>query len=283
VQRSKTAQRSKLNPTTVRRLQSPCSPSFTMTTNDFTLSLLDKPHGMGYCAYCFLSAFQIQYLTTAPRALDVTETIQVNLKLPESNNPFYIYEFTNQPMNATLHNGFHIELKGVDFRWMLDGTSAVFSAWQVSGNEILVAMPSMCYDYLKNDTVEDEAKTKANYLFDRILEEDKVVRNALLGDPKRHTKYYKLVFPVDSDNGLKNDIFSPNADNGKLSVKVTAKEALYAFEHPTAGDMELKFYTVDLIWDIAITEETARKVQAAAPMANELATQLSNLLGGMQI
>jgi hypothetical protein len=93
-----------------------------------------------------------------------TEVIKVNVKRPELNSPFYIYSFTN-PSNAatnTLHNGYHVEVKDVDACWMIGDVPAI-SAWQVLGSEIMVEMPSMNYDYLKDEKVVNDARDKVGY------------------------------------------------------------------------------------------------------------------------
>jgi hypothetical protein len=90
----------------------------------------------------------------------------------------------------------------------------------------MVEMPSMSYNYLKEDAVEDNGKKDAGYTNPRILEADKVVHNAILQDPKRTVKQYLLVFPVNQDHGLdKNEIFSPNAENGKVAANVFVNKA----------------------------------------------------------
>jgi hypothetical protein len=99
----------------------------------------------------------------------------------------------------------------------------------------------------------------------RILEEEKVIRNAWLKDPKRYSKYYKIVFPENEDTGLDNSVFSPNADNAKLSVKVVMLE--------TTGVLMTQQYRISLLCDICLTKEEPPKVKSSGPVKNKLSAK----------
>lgn len=206
------------------------------------------------------------------------------LQDPECNNgPFYIYRFTDYThSNSSLYDGFHIEIKDVDLRWMTHGETAAFSAWHVGDNRVMVKMPSESYSFLKDPKAEDTAKTNAKYANARILEANSVVRNDIVNDPERHSKYYLLSFPVDSDPGLANDIFSPDAENGKIQVDL--HPIMSSFEIPTSsGQKKVTSFRANVVWDIAIAPLTTRFVKEAKPPKNDLAEKMANVFSSMTI
>lgn len=210
------------------------------------------------------------------------EPINVSQTDPEINNgQFFIVHFLNHSNNGLLTNGFYIELPDLDIQWCMGETEHI-AAYQVSPSQVMVKGPSCYWALLNNGKALEEAKKKAGFTHPRIIEAVTVARNDIVQNPDRHYKYWLLNFPVDVELGLNNDVFSPNAENGKLVADVHFVETKVEV-NTNEGKKTLTSVRANIVWNIAITERINRYVKEAEPRSNPLDNKVTSLLSSMSL
>lgn len=146
------------------------------------------------------------------------EVIHVKTDRPEKNGPVLITNVVEkEDANGFAHNGYIIQVQGVDRRYM-EMTEERVAAWLIGSSDILLKLPSTAYPFLHSVDDESKGKSVARYDDDYVEKAMNFVRNDLTTDDSRQSNYFLLVFPEKLDNRI---FGMPTAlDETKLTPKV---------------------------------------------------------------
>lgn len=172
-----------------------------------------------------------------------------------------------------------MRLKRQDLRFLKLPAEA-YECWYDGRFKLIIKAPSMPYDFLHNAKGEDAGMKASEYEDPRILEAYNVTRNDIVNDKERHYVYYILDFSSATSIALDNEIFSPQAENGLVTVDVHPIVTGTVVD-PTTGNKKPVSDSADIVWNIAISEPYPRYVTAAKPKGNALTEKLTKSMGGL--
>lgn len=197
--------------------------------------------------------------------------------------PFYVNKTESKVVNnQTVHDGYHIEVKDQDLRWInSEDEEEAFAAWHVRTNQVLIRKPEPSYSFWKEPKEEEEARKVAKYDDERIIESYNVSRNAVTKDTSNMYRYYLLTF-TEAKLGLANEILSPNSEDGQLDVDVHLVQSEFEVQ-TSAGTNTAVMHRCNIVWDIASKEKVPRFKQESGKKKNRLNAKLIASVEGMKI